>query len=129
MKTQHAVLIVLIGIAQSASAQDCLIPDPDVLLNPSPYLLMVRDVFVEAFKKGVTSRAVVLPAGEFEYAVGLRRTKEGVEVFALKASSWIWETALLKMYERDGGHLIDEKGNTVPLERNEYYQELKKAVP
>lgn len=129
MKSLPACLIALIAIVPSAPAQDQLVPDRDVLSHPDPYRLKVRDVLAQAFEAGVTSRAIVLPAFRVEYAVGLRTTKQGVEVFVLRASSSIWDVEYLKMHEE--GRLIveDEEGNRVPLERDEEYQELKKSTP
>ncbi len=131
MKTQQAVLIVLVGIAQSASAQDFLIPDEGFSIRPGPYRLKVREVLARAFEEGVTSRAIVLPSFEPEYAVGLRKTTEGVEAFVLKASSSIWDVEFLKSIEEGRAVLLDEEGNQVPperLEQDEYYQELKKST-
>jgi hypothetical protein len=128
MKTRQAVLIVLVGIAQSASAQDPLIPDGGFSIRPGPYRLKVREVLARAFEEGVTSRAIVLPSFEPEYAVGLRKTKEGVEAFVLKASSSIWDVEYLKSIEEGRAVLLDEEGNRIPperLEQDEYYQELK----
>lgn len=129
MKIQRAVLIALIGIAQSAPAQDHLIPDTDVLVCPDSYLMKVRDVFARAFDDGVTSRAVVLPSFEVEYAIGLRKTKEGIEAFALKASSSIWDVQLLKEYEEGKVQEVSQDGRTVPYEKSEGYRKLKKSTP
>ena len=71
MKTQHAIIAFLIAIAHSASAQDHLIPDRGFLVRPGPYRLKVRDLLARAFEEGVTSKAIVLPSFEPEYAVGL----------------------------------------------------------
>lgn len=130
MHTQHAVLIVLIAIAHSTSAQDHLIPDADGLgVTPRSYGQKAREVFANAFEVGVTSRAIVFPSFEVEYAVGLRKTKEGVEVFVLRASSSIWEVELREMHEDGTLRVLDEDGKPVPLDQNEEYQELKKRTP
>jgi hypothetical protein len=127
MKTRHAAFTILIAITQSASAQDRLIPDAGVPAAPRSYWLKVRDVLAQAFEEGVTSRAVVLPSFRVEYAVGLRRTKVGVEAFVLRASSSIWDVEYLKMLEQRPN--LDEQGKPVPLEQDEEYQELKKKTP
>lgn len=129
MKTRHAVLTALLAFAPAASAQDRLVPDADVLTHPDPYLLKVRDVFERAFDEGVTSRAIVLPSFEVEYAVGLRKTKEGVEAFVLKASSSIWDVQLLKEYEEGRLYQLTRDGKKVPFEKSLVYQKLKKSTP
>jgi hypothetical protein len=129
MKTRYAALTVLIAIVQSASAQDRLIPDVDAPVTFKSYWLKVREVFAQAFEEEVTSRAIVLPSFRVEYAVGLRRTKVGVEAFVIRASSSIWDVAYLKMIEEGEVLIVDEEDKRVPLEQDEEYQELKKTTP
>jgi hypothetical protein len=130
MKTQHAVLIVLIAIAHCASAQDHLVPDADgLIVTPRSYGQKAREVFAKAFEAGVTSRAIVFPSFEIEYAVGLRKTKKGVEAFVLRASSSIWEVEFREMHEDGRMRVVDEDGKPVPLDQDEEYQELKKRTP
>jgi hypothetical protein len=129
MRIRHPSFVVLIAIAQTASAQDRLIPDAEMPATSKIYWLKVRDVLAQAFEEGVTTRAVVLPSFRVEYAVGLRRTKVGVEAFVVRASSSIWDVEYLKMIEEERVLYVDEEGKRVPLERNEEYQELKKNTP
>ena len=78
---------------------------------------------------GVTSRAIIFPSFAVEYAVGLRKTEKGVEVFVLRASSSIWEVEYREMHEDGRLRVIDEDGEPIPLDQNEEYQELKKRTP
>jgi hypothetical protein len=131
MKTHHAIIALLIVFAQSASAQDHLIPDRGFFVRTDHYRLKVRDVLARAFEEDVTSKGIVLPSFEPEYAVGLRKTREGVEAFVLKASSSIWDVEFLKSIEEGRVSLMDENGKRIPperLEQNDYYQELKKST-
>jgi hypothetical protein len=101
------------------------------LVRPGHYRLKVRDVLARAFEAGVTSEGIVLPSGEPEFAVGLRKTKGGVEAFVPKASSSIWDVEFLKSIEEGKAWLMDEHGKRIPperLEQDDYYQELKKST-
>jgi hypothetical protein len=107
-----------------------LIPDAGGLgVEPGTYGQKAREVFARAFEAGVTSRAIVFPSFEVEYAVGLRKTKKGVEVFVLRAASSIWEVEYREMHEKGRLVVVDEDDKSVPLDQNEEYQELKKRTP
>ena len=129
MKKWYPIFIGLVTIAFDASAQDHLIPDADVLVDPDSYRLKVRHVFDEAFASGVTVRAVVLPSFKDEYAVGLRITAEGAEAFVLEPSSRIWNSELLGMYEAGKIAELGDDGKTIPLEEIRSYRELKERTP
>lgn len=123
------VLAFLMLMAQSATAQDHLIPDNDVLVDPDSYKLKVRHVFRDAFENRVTIRVIVLPSFKDEYAVGLREKDGTSEVFLLEPSSRIWATELLEMYEEGKIRMVATGGKQVPLEENEHYKALKETAP
>ncbi|MEA3065518.1 MAG: hypothetical protein QOJ27_1970 [Sphingomonadales bacterium] len=98
--------------AQSMSAHSRLAPirEPSGVL--ADYEADVRRVFREGFAAGVMLRAIVRPSFSEEYAVGLRRTQKGYEIFALQPSRQIWAYQAIRLYKRGraGVIILDDPG-------------------
>jgi hypothetical protein len=130
MKLGVLGLAAIFSLAQAAPtwAQDHLLPDPGVFGETDAFLVQVRLVFAQAFEEGVLLRAVVIPSFEKEYAVGLRETAKGCEVFLLTPSTQIWNTELIRDYER-GELRCYVNGKPLPLKDDKNYQRLKANNP
>jgi hypothetical protein len=129
MKTRTILLVQFLSLVQAASAQEHLIPDSSVLVEPDGYLLKVSRVFTQAFEDRVSLRAIVFPSFEKEYAVGIQETRKGeTEVFVLSPSSQISDTEILKEYE-EGKVRSYVNGKPVALQDDQNYQQLKKTTP
>jgi len=128
MKSSFFALILAVLASRAALAQDHLIPDVGVLVDPNEYHRKIRHVFGQAFDKDVTVRVVVLPSFKNEYLVGVRIKDEVAEAFLLEPSSMIWGTELVRLYtsghiQRFGG------GREVVLDDDEKFQEMKRRTP
>lgn len=130
MKIGVLGLAAILSLAQAAPtwAQDHLLPDIGVFGEPDEFLVNVRLIFAQAFEEGVLLRAVVIPSFEKEYAVGMRETAKGCEVFLLTPSTQIWNTELIRDYER-GKTLSVVNGKPLPLKDDKNYQRLKTNNP
>jgi hypothetical protein len=129
MRSSLFSFAVLVLCAPLVRAQEHLVPDVDVFVDPDNHKLMMRHVFARAFEDGVTLRVLVTPSFQKEYAAGLRRVDQQVEVFVLEPSVQIWNLELIRMYESGEIGPLHDDGNEVPLERNPAYQKLKKETP
>jgi hypothetical protein len=69
-------------------------PAPGVLADYEAHL---RSVFRDASGPGVRLRAIVRPAFDTEYAVGLRQAGKGFEIFALRPGRQVWAYQGIKL--------------------------------
>jgi hypothetical protein len=106
MRLAFALVLALATPAAAQKRLTPLEPVPDVLADHDA---RVRLVFKEAYAPEVTLRAVVRPSFQVEYAVGLRSSAAGLEIFALRPSRQVWSyeaIALLKS-GRMGAMVVD----------------------
>jgi hypothetical protein len=128
MKASLFALTLWLSLAPTRPPGDHLIPDCGVLAEPDRYLLTVHHVFEAAFQDDVPLRAIAVPSFEREYAIGVRESKEGAELFLLLPSSQIWDTEILQEFE-EGKIKSTVKGRIVTLEQDPAYQRVKKTAP
>ena len=130
MRIWLSTFAVFILWAPVVRAQDHLVPDVDVFVDPDNYKLMMRHIFARAFEDSVALRVLVIPSFDTkEYAMGLLVTDKRVEVFVLEPSVTIWNIETIRMYESGEAEEVDSEGKAIPLEENVTYQKLKKSTP
>ena len=132
MKASLAGLALLMSLACPARAQDHLVPDASAFVDPNEYLLKLRHVFAQAFEEGVKLRALVIPSFQKEYVVGLQTRGKGVEAFVLEPTSIIWDTELVRLYEKGEIKTFTHEGGKykeVPPEKSVALKRLKEKTP
>lgn len=131
MQLLHLIIRqLMIAVAfLGAASTDHLVPDADDMKDE--YGVKLHFVFAEAYREGVTLRALYVPSFVNEFAVGIRPgTKTGdMEVFLLEPTSSVWTTEVLRLYESGEIRASGPDGKPIPLEKNRSYQKLKKRSP
>jgi hypothetical protein len=76
--------------ASALPAQDRLVAETETDGPLGHYQATLRQVLDEAYAPEVRLRAVVQPSWALEYAVGIRRSPNGHEVFMVEPSRQVW---------------------------------------
>jgi hypothetical protein len=134
MKRLVVVWFLVASSTPSARGQDHLEPEPGVLSIQFQfqidYHLQLREVLKPAFEPDVKLLAVVLPSFEVEYAVGVKVTDKGAEVFVVEPKTQVWESRFMADYEIKGMLDHDANDQPIPLEKSESYRDMKaRGVP
>ena len=117
MSRSFVLAIAALLTAAPATAQHRLAPPAAEVEILADYEASVREVLREAFSPEVKARAVVYPSSQAEFAVGLRHSAQGDEIFFIRPSRQVWTYTLVALMRQghagsmsmDGSDRTDEE--------------------
>ncbi len=130
MRTWLVCVALLISFPNASPAQDHLEPDVDAFVEPSGYLLKVRQIFEQAFDEEVTLRALVIHSRrivEGEFVVGALVRDGQAEAFVLEPSSHIGMSLKLENCQK-AINSYKQDGEKVPPELLDRLKDLEREA-